>query len=416
VTRVVGAAWVTFAAISLTGCAGAPSEKADAADLPDLTSDGADLGTFPTGTALGPLMPQIVAVNPARVMAMPRVVPITWDNDSNRSAIESFFAEFAASAAWSQQVSEYGVGALTVGTPRHITGNAPTTASSASIVKILTDNLNGTWDQPDSHTIYEFFFPAGSKPGDSGYKCCVDLDAYHFYTKIQGIEVAYALICMCPGFQTRVTDFQELTVAASHETIEAATDPFLDGYVVADDAHAAFTYALVGELADMCNFADTVHWTPPDMTYMTQRTWSNAAARAGHDPCVGGPATQYYQTVPFLPDLVSVPIYGLYVSAQTINIPVGQTGKVAFTVFADDPSAGPFNVTLDDYASTWRGKNALLEITAPQGPFAAGDNFEASIKVLGQDPDLTQAEEIIITTTPTTGGVSTKYFAVIGQP
>jgi len=425
---------LALAALLISGCAGAPSADdapPEGDDLPDLarTGDGgvtgpasADLAPpmpspFPAGTSLGSVMPQITAIHPERVMASPRVVPITWDNDANRSTIESFFSAYAGSSAWAQQVSEYGVGALSVGTPRHMTGNAPTTATDSSIVQILTNHLNGSWGYPDSHTVYEFFFPAGAKPGDSGTKCCVDVEGYHSWVTVQGVDVAYAVVCMCPGFQDTVTDVQELTRTASHETVESVTDPFFDAYSFTDAAHAAFTYANQGEVGDMCEFADTLYWQPPDMTYTIQRMWSNKAAAAGHDPCGGAPAAKYYQTVPFLPDSVSVKLFDTFMSAQTMRIPVGQTAKVKLTVFADDPSAGPFDVTVEDYSSAWNNKQKLLDITVPPGPFAAGQTFEATVKVLGQDADLGgHAEEMFITTTPHAGGTSTIYFAMVGQP
>ena len=373
---------------------------------------------FPAGTTLGSLMPQVVAASGGRVMASPRVVPITWDNDANRSTIESFFTQYAASTAWYEHVSEYGVGKLTVGSPRHIPGSAPIAMSGASLEQMLAGKLNGTWGWPDSNTIYEFFFPAGSRPtdaADSG-KCCVDFDAFHYYMNVQGTDVAYAVVCMCPGYSKHVTDLQELTLAAAHETVEAVTDPFNDAYISEDSAHVAFKHATWGEVADMCQFADTAAWTPPDMTYMVQRSWSNTAAAAGHDPCVGEPASSYYQIIPYLPDTVSVKQWDEYVTAQAAKIPVGETGKVKFTVFVDDPSAGPFDVKVADYASAWQGKPKLLDITVPPGPFAAGETFEVDITVLGQDTDLVHGEEFSITTTPHAGGVATKYFALIGQP
>src|SRR5690349_1422012 len=71
---------------------------------------------------LGPLMPQDVAGTPTAVMAHPTVVAITYDGDANRSDVEALFQQYAASPAWALHVSEYGVGALTVGTPQHLTG------------------------------------------------------------------------------------------------------------------------------------------------------------------------------------------------------------------------------------------------------------------------------------------------------
>ena len=99
--------------------------------------------------------------------------------------------------------------------------------------------------------------------------------------------IAYAIVAACPNQDfdgSGITNDQQITIAASHEIVEAATDPFPDynpAYVQTDDAHAIWTYVTGGEVGDMCEFADTFAWTPSDMTHTIQRIFSNAAASAG---------------------------------------------------------------------------------------------------------------------------------------
>jgi hypothetical protein len=45
--------------------------------------------------ALGALMPQVVQVNAGAVLANPKVMPITYDDDANRVDIEKFFPNYA---------------------------------------------------------------------------------------------------------------------------------------------------------------------------------------------------------------------------------------------------------------------------------------------------------------------------------
>ena len=49
--------------------------------------------------------------------------------------------------------------------------------------------------------------------------------------------------------------------------------------------------------------------------FMVQRTWSNAAAKAGHDPCVPAPATPYIAAEPMFTE--SVPFDGYTGTVQT---------------------------------------------------------------------------------------------------
>jgi hypothetical protein len=389
--------------------------QVDPAPAPDLGP--AIPSPFPGGTALGSLMPQVIGAHPTHVLSSPKVVAITYDNDPNRSTIESFFSQYAASSAWAEQTAEYGIGALTVGTPRHLAGNAPASPSGDAIVQTLASHLvAGGWGTPNPSTIYEVFFPAGSRPGDAYGYCCTDFDGYHSWATIGGVQVAYAIVCMCPGFATQVTDLEELTTTAAHETIEAASDPWIDAYVAADDAHAAWTRDNGGELGDMCDNVETSYWKPADMSYTIQRTWSNAAAAAGHDPCVGAPAGKYYQAVPYLTDEVDVKINGKLTAARGVKIGMGASGTLTLTVFADDPAAGPFDVRVEDYSSAWLGGPKLLEVTTPAAPVAVGGTVQATIKVLAADPALIKAEQLLITTTPVSGGPSTNYFAFVGQP
>src|SRR5437870_3626660 len=128
---------------------------------PDASSGGKADGPMDSGGSgsadLGSLMPQEIAGNKTAVMATPSVVAITYDNDPNRTDVEAFYHQYAASPAWATQTSEYGVGALTVGTARHLTGAAATT--DTAIRQLLMTNLTGAtpaWGAPSLNTVYSF--------------------------------------------------------------------------------------------------------------------------------------------------------------------------------------------------------------------------------------------------------------------
>ncbi len=158
--------------------------------------------------------------------------------------------------------------------------------------------------------------------------------------------------------RAKANDLQGLTITAGHETLEASTDPRVEfvekrGWSEVDDAHAAFEFVTEGELADLCEFASTSDWvSPPDMDYSIQRTWSNAAAAAGHDPCVGDPTTPYYQAIPDDPDVGTVDYEGFQQPTGGTKIAIGATGTVNLTVYSDTPTAGPFEVALFDLDGT----------------------------------------------------------------
>jgi hypothetical protein len=352
-------------------------------------------------------------------------MPITYDSDTNRTDIEKFVPMYAASKAWAAHTKEYGVGALTVLGPQHIAGTAPGTLNDSDLTAMLTKNLTGAspaWGAPDANTIYAFFIPTGTIEDDgNGEKSCTDLDGYHASFVVNGVEVPYAVIDQCPGgFDQGATPLQQLTIVASHEIVEAVTDPYPDdvpGYAQTDDAHAVWTVATDGEVGDMCASADTYLWQPSDMTYAVQRMWSNAAAAAGHDPCGGDPTEPYYETVPAQPDAVTISWNQASWKTKGSKVPSSGTVTVALTVHAD-AAAGPFTVTIDDWSSVYTGGTACIQGTVPSTPVKDGDVIQATIKVLSYDTTTfgNNAAVFVVNTTPASGsGPTTYYYGLVAQ-
>jgi hypothetical protein len=407
------------------GCSTAPASVQNMDLLPgppdlggaDLLASG-DLAF--SESSFGSLMPQVVQLDPSRsVLTSPTVVAITWDNDTNRSAIEAFYPDYAASSSWATQVGEYGVGALAVSAPQHVTGNAPTAPTDSDIQSLLRANLGASWGAPNPQAIYALFFPSGSIVDDgTGAKCCTDFDGYHADVVVAGVDVVYSVACSCPGFDgAGVSDIDQITVAAAHETVEAATDPYYNnpGWAQTDDAHAVWTFATDGEVADLCEFVDTAIWTPPDMTHAIQRTWSNRAAAAGHDPCVGQPTEPYYQTIPDQNDPITIDINAL-AAWRTKGTKIAQTGTLTLRVYADG-AAGPFIVGVDDYSSVWSSGPKLLDVSVPSTHVMPGDTITATVTVMAGDSTLGgKAEAFVVNTKPVSGGgPTTYYFGLVGQ-
>lgn len=380
---------------------------------------------------LGPLMPQVLKFQPTGLLlTSPKVLPITFAGDANATDISAFFTQFAQSTAWATQTAEYGIGPLTVLPAAQLSAAAPPALADGDLQTLLTKNLTGAapaWGPPDPSTIYAFFVPAGSIVDDgTGAKSCDLFDGYHAAATVGavngagGVSVAYFVVVQCPGFDgPDVTDLQQLTVAASHETIEAVTDPSPDpyqgnpAYLQTDDSHIVWSYTTGGEIADMCEIADTFLWTPPDMTYAIQRVWSNAAAAAGHDPCVGQPTTPYYQTVPEQNDEIALGSPGNTFATKGIHVALGQSGTVTLHVYAD-AAAGPFDISFFDYNNFFNGGPTLLAFTAPTKTVKPGDTVRASVKVMGQDPTLVNGEAFLVATIPASGP-TTLYFGLVGQ-
>jgi hypothetical protein len=119
---------------------------------------------------------------------------------------------------------------------------------------------------PDDNTIYVVYLPVGVQITDIAFKSCSDFTAYHFMGLIPawhvfrflGIPVAVIPVPQDFAFAVVPADcaqnsFNQLTANASHEIIEAATDPDI-GLAWIDDSQLGFNADILkkGEAADIC--------------------------------------------------------------------------------------------------------------------------------------------------------------------
>src|SRR5580765_7180903 len=87
-----------------------------------------------------PEAPAIGKGGDGSVMTSVRVVPVFFPGDPVEADVVGFLADYAASPYWSQQVGEYGVGALTVADPIELPDAAPQT-SDLDALAALAANL-----------------------------------------------------------------------------------------------------------------------------------------------------------------------------------------------------------------------------------------------------------------------------------
>src|SRR5262249_3642797 len=102
---------------------------------------------------------------------------------------------------------------------------------------------------------------------------------------IPASTVQYSVVPRCDS------SIDTTTVAASHEYIEAATDPEV-GAGTAFYMQDQLWSLEGGEVGDLCETGKNSSTTESGFT--VQRIWSNKAAKASHDPCVPAPAGDVY--------------------------------------------------------------------------------------------------------------------------
>jgi hypothetical protein len=288
------------------------------------------------------------------ILEQPTVTPIFFSGDDSNveTLVGNFLTALSASPYWTEVTSEYGVGGLMVYPAIQLPVSAPPAVQDADVQTLLLTALNGdnsTFPTPADGTILAVLYPSGTSITDSsGLASCVDFGGYHGSIQLDAAHgsqnVGYIVLPRCSSFDG-LTDTDALTASLSHELIESATDPFSSNpaYNGPDDAHAFWPLALGGgEVTDMCGQtnASYVEAIPP---YWVARSWSNASAAAGHDPCLPTtPCTAYFASVPVLTDSVMIDS----VTMPDVHIPAGQTGTIELDLFSDGPTSGPWSVAV----------------------------------------------------------------------
>jgi hypothetical protein len=314
------------------------------------------------------------------VMAAPVVVPIFFAGDPTmQTQVEGFLAALSTSSYWHATTHEYGVGALTVA-PTIVTTDTPPTTDAAlkTWLKAQTDGTHAGWPAPSPDTLYAVFLPAGVSLsvtwGTVTDQSCVDFGGYH--DEVSGTPIIYALMPRC------LDQIDSISQVTSHELIEATTDPHpftATAFGYTDNDHLGMSLAPGGELGDMCEYIRASSQRLVG-NYMVQRTWSNAAAKAGHDPCVPSDGTPYVAAAPVLADDVMIDLGDGTPPTPTkgVSVPVG-TSKTIDVALYSDAAIADWEVAPFDFASTLGGDPTELTLTINPATGNNGGKLQLSI-------------------------------------
>jgi hypothetical protein len=349
-----------------------------------LTCNGATL-TCDFEEAIHPTPPQVVTKG-GPVLTAPKVKTISYAADPRGVLFDAFAQELTTTSYWSTTTSEYGVGPLEASAPVHLSGTPPASLEDFDVRSLLIVNTTGSapaWGASDSNTIYTFLVPPNVPFTGGGGSCCGRYDGYHSETFTGTKKVSYAIICACSFFNgANKTDVDNMTTTTSHELVEAATDPFIasaPAFHAADFQHAAWTILSEGEVADMCEFNEDAQFIPSDGTFPVQRTWSNAAALAGQNPCVPAPKL-YAGAAPILPDTAPVVGPATYMT-PVVKIAEDTTGVVDVPIYTSGIMGDVTVVAYD--ANPYLGTFPEMDMSFDRPGGNNGDVLKLSIKPHG---------------------------------
>ena len=360
----------------------------DAATAVDATPDvdnGSPSDTYP---APHPDLPQIVTAG-GPTLTTPRVVPIFFPGYAYKTQVIDYLSKVGATAYWGANVKEYGVGAITAGTAIELTEMPPTMISDMEIQQWLIGKLDGTHPEfgtPDPSTIYTLYYPDTTTIDLQGSTSCVACGGYHENVDIGGKSYPYAVIPQCAKFHALV-GIDVITGTTAHELLEAATDPYPatnPAYGGVDDDHLVWEFVIGGgENGDMCSPFDSSFYKPAGFDYTVQRAWSNAAAKAGKDPCVPGlVGLPYFNSAPILPDTITLNFGGQATVTKGITIPVGQTKTIEIALFSEAKTAGPWKVTAKQPSRGGMMTAPTLDLKLDRTTGVNGEKLHLTIKVL----------------------------------
>jgi hypothetical protein len=316
-------------------------------------------------------------------LVSPRLTSITFEGDPSAADLDSYLDALPGTQFWAATMGEYGIGLPTVAPPVHLQEAAPVQISDDEIVAWLTDKLDGTHDEfgvPDGNSLYILYYPAGTTVTLYGLVSCGDYYAYHDSIVLgDGTEVAYAVVPHCDSADG-LTGLDVLTSSASHEITEAASDPFPIDHPSHDHTDSpSWDFTVGGELGDLCQDQDSNYIKLDQTPYVVQRTWSNVAAAANHDPCVPAPAgVAYFNSAPVLPTTIHP--YGTEMPGILAH--AGEKVTIELDLFSDGPTPG-WSLSATEWFPGSAQPALAFDFSAPTGN--NGDKVQLTVTVLADN-------------------------------
>jgi hypothetical protein len=234
---------------------------------------------------------------------------------------------------------------------------------------------------------FAVLFPAPATAPQLTMINCNSVFGSHASVSVGGRDVPFLAVRGC-GDRTPIkgadgADFISFTT--SHELTEMATDPtFGSAFITITEPFELHVGATNLETSDACEQpGQRPVYREPGFGPALHRSWSNVAARAGHDPCVPADPGPYFGAVPL--GLTAVPrTTGLPAgSSRTTSVPAfvvhGETGTLDLGLFSDGPT-GAFSVEIEATPREAGEDSVLFALDRNTG--VNGEKLHATVHIL----------------------------------
>lgn len=356
--------------VVLVAAAGCDRERGPAADAP--------AGRVPLNRPAETARDDLIARSLPRVayqggpfLRNPRIVTITFEGDDPPlvKKLERFGDVITRTDWWHTVVDGYCTDSgdcIGEGRPgRHVrlAKALPAEMDDAEVSALLEGEVEaGRLGSLDRDTLLVLYLPPAVAFRDAlvDRYCPKGPRALHSALRLGNRTVPYAVIPRCG-------DFDQLTAAASHEIVEATTnpDPAARGFAFAlSGATLGFTAAGV-EPVDPCGLLTLDGHRFREGDFVVQRAWSNRAASLGRDPCRPSPEERPYAVLVPRTPTVRLAAEGdstRVVLDATTDRPTGPWAVSAFDLTGDHDEEQYVDAYLDR-SSVSKGEVATLTIT-----------------------------------------------------
>jgi hypothetical protein len=344
-------------------------------------------------------IPQVTGLG-GPTLAAPSLVSVTFAGDSLADPLEDFVASVGCTPYWHTVGADYGIGDAVASTPVRLPEKAPSSIDDTAIRAWLAKEIetgDPQFPRPGPETIYVVFYPSGTSITLEGSSSCIDFGGYHQGTQLtDGTPFSYAVLPRCKGDDQ--SGLASLTLAASHELIEASTDPqpyTMSAYSFPDVNHIGWGLFAGAEVGDMCELDNDDAYVPPGFPWVVQRIWSNSAAWAGQTPCVPADSTSYFYAAALPTDVATLNLLGTPQSYPAVHIAVGTSGVVAVQAIGNG-TTGMMQLQAVD-PNVLFGQAPRLNLTLDATAAAPGTTVHLTIEKLSGDPS--GAEPFLLETT-----------------
>ena len=305
-------AWLPACVLTLasSGCGKQGATLPDAAEVPD-----AAVGDAAGGSDASMYMP---VPHPAAfeftnkggpVLAHPSIVTVTWPDDAMTDLVRTFDT-WITTGSYLDALAQYGIGAATHAGSFVFGRAAPAELDVVDIGTMLANEVAGGLVPPTADRLYVVYTPPGTTVLQMGSRSCDAFGGLHTSLDTAGApSFIYAVVPRChDDFDT---DVGNLTRAASHEIVEAITDPLTLSNPAWFTREPSISTG--AEIVDACPGGVAVI-----DSYRLSRYYSNTAAHTGQRPCVPTPPG---------------PNCGLWAADPALTIPRGGMATTTLSMF-----------------------------------------------------------------------------------